>query len=90
MQRSRDEAELGKEFRISISEIRDQENNLIPRSALSSIVKRISEAMTDLGVRARIEAREEYPADRREGDQPPLLQQDCDRKQSRWICAPNT
>lgn len=45
--------------RITIYDIKDQEDKSIPPSALKSIVKRVSETMQHLGVKARIETREQ-------------------------------
>ncbi len=42
--------------RIMISEIRDRENTQVPRSALKSIIDRISQSMGELGLKASIEA----------------------------------
>ena len=40
--------------KITISDIRDRENILVPRSALKSIVDRIAQEMEQLGLKARI------------------------------------
>lgn len=47
-----------RECTITIRDIRDRENQALPRSALKSIVARISESMEELGIKASIEARE--------------------------------
>lgn len=43
---------------ITIRDIRDRENQDVPKSALRSIVTRISESMEELGIKASIEARD--------------------------------
>ena len=43
---------------IIISGIRDREDALVPHSALNSIVRRISESMGELGLKANIESSE--------------------------------
>ncbi len=40
--------------KITISDIRDREDMLVPRSALKSIVDRIAQEMEQLGLKARI------------------------------------
>jgi hypothetical protein len=44
--------------RITISEIRDRENVVVPKSALVAIARRISESLGELGLRAVIESSE--------------------------------
>jgi hypothetical protein len=44
--------------RIVISGIRDREDAAVPRPALDSIVRRISESMGELGLKAKIESSE--------------------------------
>jgi hypothetical protein len=44
--------------RITISEIRDRENEVVPKSALTAIAQRISESLGELGLRAVIESTE--------------------------------
>jgi hypothetical protein len=44
--------------RITISEIRDRENEVVPKSALVAISQRISESLGELGLRAVIESTE--------------------------------
>lgn len=47
--------QLGTErCKITISDIRDREDTLVPRSALKSIVDRIGQEMEQLGLKARI------------------------------------
>jgi len=43
---------------ITIRDIRDRENQALPKSALRSIVARLSESMEELGIKASIEARD--------------------------------
>jgi len=45
--------------RITISEIRDRENEAVPKSALVAISQRISESLGELGLRAIIESSEQ-------------------------------
>jgi len=44
--------------RITISEIRDRENEMVPKSALATIAQRISDSLGELGLRAVIESSE--------------------------------
>jgi hypothetical protein len=44
--------------RITISEIRDRENEVVPKSAIVAIAQRISESLGELGLRAVIESSE--------------------------------
>jgi hypothetical protein len=44
--------------RITISEIRDRENEVVPKTAILAISQRISESLGELGLRAIIESSE--------------------------------
>ena len=48
----------GSGCKITITEIRDRENEAVPKSALNTIAQRISESMGELGLKAVIEASE--------------------------------
>lgn len=43
---------------ITISNIKDREDSKVPRSALKSIVDRVSDAIEEIGLKARVEASE--------------------------------
>jgi len=43
-------------YQITITNIRDKEDSVVPCVAMESIVRRVSDAMGELGLKARIEA----------------------------------
>jgi hypothetical protein len=45
--------------RILITDIRDREDNAVPRPAMNSIVKQILEAVTNLGLKATVQTNRE-------------------------------